>query len=90
MRPAQQLFDAADAGHFLDVGARRERLGAAGQHDRADAGVFGHVGKRFDETLADFEVQRVARLGPVDADQADVGRRAFDEDDGFGHDGFLY
>ena len=73
--------------HLLDVGAGGERLLRAGDQDAADAGIGLERVDRGDQLLDERGVERVQRLRPVEADDADAAV-GFD-DDGFVAHGLL-
>jgi hypothetical protein len=70
--------------HRRDVGAGREGLLAAGQHDAADAVVGVELGQRVAQLVHHVVVERIERLGTV---QANHGNTAvgFDQQIGILH-----
>ena len=58
-------------GHLLDVGAGREGLFIAGQHDRADRRIGFEIVERRADLGDEGGVQRVERLRPVQRNDAD-------------------
>ena len=71
--------------HLLDVGAGRKRLVQASEHDAADPGGGIQSLDRRQELAPERGVERVQRLRPIEADEADPAA-GFD-DDGFGGPG---
>ncbi len=68
---AQRLGEAAFA-HRLDVGAGGEDLVGAGDDDAAHVGVGIESLQLAGELFHQLRRERVARLGPVEAQQGDV------------------
>ena len=78
-RVVEGLGEAALA-HRLDVGAGGEDLVGAGDHDAAHLGVGVEPLQLGGEPLHHLRRERVARLGPVEAQQGDVAvERALDQ-----------
>lgn len=86
MRTAQQHLDRACTRHLLDVCTGGKGFLIAGQHDGAYRRVLTHLGEIFRKGLAHFNVQRIARVGAIDAYQAHAIGWAFGEHYRFGHD----
>ena len=69
----QALFGRLEDAELRDVGACRERLAAgAGQHQRPDRPARLDAGADLGELVVHVERQRIARLGPVQGDEADI------------------
>ncbi len=64
--------------HFLDVGASREGLGGARQHDRGNSGVSLQGIERLIERYHQFGVDGVQRLRAVEPNQPNL-LMGFDE-----------
>ena len=67
----QRLVEGA-LGESLDVGAGREHLVGAGDHDAADLGIGVEALQRRRQLLHQLRRERVSRLGPVEPAERDV------------------
>src|SRR5262249_13347301 len=65
--------------HLLDVGAGGKRLVRTGHEDAADIGVGVEGLDRAEELVLERDVERIERLRPIEADDADAAA-AFDDD----------
>ena len=85
VRAAQQHFNCTGIRHLFNIGASGEGFFIAGEHEAAYRCIVTHLGQMFRQQLAYVKIQRIARIGTVDADEAYAFGRALSKHYGSGH-----